>query len=378
MPEERKSIKDAQNAEEFMMGMVADNATETIEGGEIEDINAGAEDETLEETDVVTLENEPEETSDDNVVVSTDETEDTATTEEVTEEVELTEIEDWDTSDSDTDTVSTDDIKTDYSKLANELGITGGNENDIINGIKQLKDAGKEATDVMANVPDSLVKAIEISKQGGDYMDYLGVSSVDYSNIDGSQLYETQLAGIFTSEDGTFDREGYDEYLDTLPDKEIEIRGMQLKRGLINEQKVEQARITQEADTRKVEAERELKQAIDGTEKIRDFVLTPTHKRDMYKAIASGDVISELFYNETGKMDYNKVIKIYFDHKYGAKADEYLKQRITTATKKTFLKDLSNSNIENNSETLTETTVKKSKSGLDLYIAELKGEDTNE
>ena len=256
-----------------------------------------------------------------------------------------------------------------YAKIAKELGIEGTDESDVIVEIRGLRNASKEVADGLANVPVSLTKAIEIAKQGGDYLSYLGVSSIDYENVDGITLLETQLSGLFTNEEGKFDREGYDEYIESLSDKEIEIRGALLKKELIISQQNEQTKLTLEAETRRVEAERELKGVIEATTEIRGFKLGPSHKRDFYKTITSGDIIQEMFYTDN-KMDYNKVIKAYFDYKYGTKADTFLKQRITTAAKKTILKDLSNSNIENVAETLTDAKPEV-KSGIDRYMEEL-------
>jgi len=63
-----------------------------------------------------------------------------------------------------------------------------------------------------------------------------------------------------------------------------------------------------------------------------------------------------MFQGKDGNWDWKKVVKAYFNHLYGDKADGYMKQRITTKAKKEMLNKLSNVQVNPKPSDLPNTT----------------------
>jgi hypothetical protein len=124
------------------------------------------------------------------------------------------------------------------------------------------------------------------------------------------------------------------------------MRGSEIKQNLTAQQDTFKVNVEREAQAARLEADTNLKAALDTMQERRGMKLNGTHKKKLYDSISSGQMVQDLFYGKDGKMDYNKVAKIVFDATYGDKVDNFLKQRITTSTKKELLDRLSNKQIE--------------------------------
>lgn len=289
--------------------------------------------EEIEETPVIPEET-PVENPDEVIEEDTPAAEETPV-EEVEEEAELV-FDDWDVVEETEEPEVADSAVT----VLSDLGFEGLTVEQAKAKIKELQDA--EQVDPLAAVPDNLKKAIELAKQDGDWLQFLSINQVDYSSIDNDVLLANSLVPYFTDAEGNLDREGLDDYMDDMPEVDKNIRAKQLKSDLIRSQEMESQRIEAEAAQRRVEADRELKAALDRTEEIRGLKLKPAHKKKIYEGVSTGQMIQEMFFDKSGKMDMNKVIDHYFNHLYGKQADTYMKQRITSTTKKDMLHKLGN------------------------------------
>lgn len=270
-----------------------------------------------------------------------------APTEEVSKDTELKvdNFDEWD--ETNTEEVIEDKPKEfDYSNLAKDLGFESTTRDGIIAEVKAIKEEKAQSTELVAGLPDNLAKAIEIAQLDGDYLQYLGVTSVDYNKVDNMTLVQDQFTKYLTDANGNVDVEKLAEALEGLTDLDIEMRGNELKSQYIAQQEQFKNNVQREAQDAKLKADVELKSALAKTDNIRDLKLNGTHKKDLYDSISSGKMVQDLFYGSDGQMDYEKVVKVVFDAKYGDKVDKYLKQRITTATKKEMLDKLSNVQIK--------------------------------
>jgi len=288
----------------------------------------------------------------------------------VEEEIESTEpvvepediiIDEWDTTpviEAETNT------EVDYTALGTELGFEVTSKESLVTKVKELSE--QASIDPLARVPEQLKKAIDLAQKGGDYLRFLGVTDVDYSKIDDRTLLENDLAQHFQDETGVVDKEALQDYMESIDEVDLGIRAKQLKSQLIYAQAQESDKLQMEASQRQAVAEQDLKRVIKSVDEIRGFKLNPNHKKMLFDGISSGDMIAEMFYGKDGQLDFDKAVKIYFDYKYGDKANTVLRQRANTAAKKQVLKELGNVNVEVGADGLPDVTPKVRTSQDDL------------
>lgn len=200
--------------------------------------------------------------------------------------------------------------------------------------------------------PDNLKKAIEVYEKGGDFLDVLKINSVDYSKIDPIAIYESHI------QSNSLNPEEARAYLDGKSEVEKRIEGKRLQQQYINYQKQQESelmgKLEQEA-TRKVlarkEADERLKTTLDKVEDIAGLKLKPHHKADIFDAITTGRMQRELFFDsKSGDYDFNSMIETYFLKKNLPKIMDHLKRATETSTKRNFLKEITNAQIETPSE----------------------------
>lgn len=263
---------------------------------------------------------------------------------EPSEEGTETVFDDWDVTETPEAEVPEEAVNVDSSVVLKDLGLEGLTVDEAKNRIQQLKDA--EGVDPLSNLPENLKQAIKLAQNDGDWLQFLGVNAVDYNSIDDSVLLANSLAPYFTDAEGKIDKEGLEDYMEGMTEVDKQIRARQMKDELIAKQAAQSKQFEVEATQRRVEADRDLKAALDATEEIRGLKLKPNHKKKIYDGISTGDMIKEMFFDKQGKMDFNKVIDHYFNHLYGKQADTYLRQRITSSTKKDMLDKLGNVQVQ--------------------------------
>jgi hypothetical protein len=255
-------------------------------------------------------------------------------------------ISDWDALDSESlsDTKSN---EIDFKSIAGEIGIQAEGKDDFIAKINELKaKAEAEVENPIDSLPENLKKAIDVAKNDGDYMEYLGVTSVNYDAYPNEDIVKNHYANILRNADGTVDIAQVEMILDGMTEAEINVKGIELKNGLKIQQEQRARAIEAEAAQRRVEADKELRAALDGVTDHRGFKLTATHKKQMYEGITSGDIIKQMFHGRDGKMDWDKVINNYANFLYGERQVQFLKQQVASQTKKEVLNRLSNKSVE--------------------------------
>jgi hypothetical protein len=233
-------------------------------------------------------------------------------------------------------------ISFDYSKLGKSIGFENiTSEDQLISKVKSLQT-------LLDGAPDNLKKALELSKQGGDYLSYLGVHSVDYTSIDPVELFKSDLYNRVKMLNPNAPKEALDdqftEALGSLSPIQQRLEGLRLQQGFVDRQKHDAIRIEREAIERKVKADTHVKSSIDKMEEVRGFKLKPHHKAAMYEYITSGELQKDLFSNES--YNYEALAEIAFERKYGKKANDYLWKQAKKTTTKELVKELTNPQIE--------------------------------
>jgi hypothetical protein len=304
-------------------------------------------------------------------------------TPEVQEEVETpeaeaeetNEFEDWDWEDETEPT--TPEAVVDFTSVGKDLGVdTIKTKDDLVNYLSDLKTQLTEATKSketsFEDVPEHLKAAIELAKNGGDYLQFLKVKSVDYSKVDPVALYERDVENYFTNPStGEVDYDKVDSHLDSLPDTEKELRGLKLRNQLVQEQTYLATQLEQKATEQKIRNEQRLKEAIEKTDEVGGIKLKPDFKKKMFDDIQSGKAIKDMFHDANGTYDYNKVIDVYVKAKSYDKMKQILTQKVKTDTKLEVIKDLTNPEITKSIQQVDAGP--KAKDPMSDWIEQLKG-----
>jgi hypothetical protein len=290
--------------------------------------------EVLETTEEVVDESEPKE---DDTTVEQEAVKDGA-------EQESDVISDWDTPSEE----ATKSTEFDFTSLASEVGFEADSKEAFLRQIEEVK-AKAETPDVIATLPETLQKAIEIASQDGNYLDFLKVTSVNYDAVANLDIVTAHFNQLFTNANGMVDADSVELNMDSLTDAQIEAKGMELKAQYKGQQDQRASAIEAETTQNRAEADKQLKSVLDGLTEHRGFKYSPSHKKQLYDGITTGNMIAEMFHGNDGKMDMTKVVNSYSDFKFGEQQNKYLRQQIETKATKKVLDRISNKSIETKS-----------------------------
>lgn len=286
-------------------------------------------------------------------------------------------FDDWDaegtTSTSTVVTAPSDTVSPVLSELGKVLGIeklsTVEDAVKMISSIKAEAEKAKNGLDKSTIRPE-LQKAIELDQNGGDFYEYLKVTSVDYTKQDPTQLYEDYVIDRAADAQGNVDVDKVNEYLDSLSDMEKQIRGKELQNTLVREQARKVADIERETIMKKEKHDAELRAALGTLQEIDGFKVGDKHRRESFDWITSGKMMKDMFYKQDGSFDPVKAAKVAFRNLYYEKLDAYQKQKIKNATQRETFAELTNAQITTPSIP-TNATPNKSTNPIDLYIKSL-------
>lgn len=235
-----------------------------------------------------------------------------------------------------------------------------------IDGLKKNVEDLKSKT-IGEDVPKALVEAIEIAKQGGDYLSYLDIADIDYSKDDPVALFEDEVAELFVNPDGSFREEEYHEYIDSLTPTDKLMRGRQLQRELIMMQEQQKSQIKAKAAAAKAENLRKLESAIHGFNKVDNFDVTPKVKKQLFNELATGEFLTQLGISESGNHNWEKLLNTYFKARYFDAVQQFNTRNSLKDSKRAELNELSNSTVKKNQRIENPVNTVK-KTGLDLYL----------
>jgi len=287
------------------------------------------------------------------------------------------EVEEEDFSFEDWDQVEVDDeeeVKTesvDYSSIAKELGFDDVTDKDAftakISEMREQLNEFKSKSETFSEIPEDLKGAIDLYKKGGDYLSYLGVSSQDYTGYSNEDLVANSLAKHFTDSEGNLDKEALDEYISEMSEKDIKIRGAEIRERLTENQKNQKLQLERQAEQSRNEQKKQLKSALDKIEDVDGFKIGPAHKKQIYDKVMEGSMLKDLFYNKSGELDYSKVASVYFRELNRSKINKYLETKIKNATKKEVWRSTTNTQLDKPTSKPDVTSSQK-KSPMDVYF----------
>ncbi len=249
-----------------------------------------------------------------------------------------------------------------YKELAEDMGkalnLQPNSDSDIIlKEIESLKNRATSTDNIFAN--DSLRQANEIAKNGGDYLDYLGLANLNVDSTSDEELIRLKMQENGNSEEVINDY--LEENKDTTGQKKeaAEIRqSLKYTREQRTKELADQSKAS--ADQRNVqvqEANDNLRKTINEATEINGFNLDDDAKARILD-IATGTTtigdkkVSKLFayflYNEKGTLDPQKTFNTIAKAEYFDGITDYLKNEGKRDGKRELMDNLQNVEIDSN------------------------------
>jgi len=203
----------------------------------------------------------------------------------------------------------------DYAFLGKELGFEEvKNKEQFLERYK--KDVSKAKEDALEGIPDALKQAVSFAKEGGDYMALIDATSIDYDKVSNRELVESVNAKYFQDEDGNFDKEAFNDWLDSEGKAKTSMMADQIRGELKRDQSSKVNAIRDRAFKEKEKMNAELKVELDKIDAIGGVKLSSVQKETMYRDTVSGQAMEEMFY-ENGKISNKKLVPL--EYGFGAK-----------------------------------------------------------
>ncbi|HEY0749691.1 MAG TPA: hypothetical protein VGD26_00970 [Chitinophagaceae bacterium] len=253
------------------------------------------------------------------------------------------------------------------SELGSALGLEKvTSKEDILKAVSELSEKAKGPD--TSDIHPELLKAIELSKKGGDFYEYLKITSVDYSKADPVTLYEDYVIDQLTDANGNVNEDEVNDYLDNMKESEKRLKGIELQKRLVYEQQRKAAEIESEAIQRKEKQDIALKAALGNLQEIDGFKVSDSHRKEVFSWVTS-KMMKDLFYGPDGNLDPQKVAKVAFRNLYHDKLHAYQMNKIKHATARDIYADVTNQQIKTTSSSPNPTP----KKGYDIgdYIQSL-------
>lgn len=284
---------------------------------------------------------------------------------------------DWE--DEETDTPKSKE-EVSFSDLAKELGFDGvKNKDEVKAKIDSLRDEVKNLSsfkEYLDKIPSHLKDAVKIAVEGdGDYLSYLGITSVDYNKVDDATLLRHHYSDAFVDEQGNLDADSLDDYLDSLDDATKRIQVKKLRNELVAAQKYESDQKLKASLEAKEKNNAKLRDTLKSKSDIFGLKINDAVKDKIYSAVTGDRAMKEMFYDDKGQIDPNKVVDMYFFYKNQDKIMSLVKNRTKHETKKEIFEKQSNVTLKNKKPESYKSEEKKT--GLDLWLSQLKNQARN-
>ncbi len=232
----------------------------------------------------------------------------------------------------------------DYVKLSRELGFEGiKNKDQFLQ--KYNTDVAKAKEDALEGLPTTLQEAIKFSRDGGDFMAILDASSIDYDKVPNLELVEAKYQKYFKDENGSFDRESFEDWVAGEGKAKINMLADQIRtqEKQIQTAKIDSIKQKTAQDREKLNAE--LKSELDRIDSIGGVKLTQAQKDSMYRDTVSGLATEELFY-EGGKISNKKVAQNLFKVRMFDKAIQIAKTSAKNEGKRDVISRATNASVQ--------------------------------
>jgi len=272
----------------------------------------------------------------------------------------------------------TDDFVTKYKNEFSDLGLEGVNTSqDFVEKFKSLKqelEETKESTKtVFAN--DMIREANEIMKQGGDWLSYLGLSTLDYDSVPDVDLLSYELKSDFDT------KEELDEYIASLDETQIRLNAKRIRKDLKLQQDTQKQQIALQAQEHQRVYDENLRKAINGIDKVDRVKVKDQDRASIQKMLTTYNDKAKAtefqikhFLKPNGEPDFQKMVQSAYKLEMFDKVLEYATRSAKNSGKAAVIQNLSN--VERPKATnIAEATPRKALSTVESEVERLrKGE----
>lgn len=236
----------------------------------------------------------------------------------------------------------------DVSKAAEALGFEGVKTKDQLLD-KYKKDLERAKEDALEGIPDNLKEAVQFAKDGGDFMEMLDATAIDYDKVSNRDLVEAQVQKYFLDEDGKLDREALEDWFESEGKAKINMRADQIRNEQKRDQQVKIQMIKDKAQKERERLNSELKSELEKIDQIGGVKLSPSQKESMYRDTVSGQAMEELFY-ENGRISNKKLAQNLFKVRMFEKAIQVAKTSAKNDGKREVIAKATNAKVKRPSE----------------------------
>ncbi|MBU6390908.1 MAG: hypothetical protein KGJ87_08810 [Planctomycetota bacterium] len=230
----------------------------------------------------------------------------------------------------------------DFQTIAKELGFEAAKtKEDLLKAVSEVKIKAEAAQQNIDVLPEDLAKAVNIAKQGGNYLEYLKVSSVDWQKQDPVLLFENWAYNALAQKGKTV--EEIDDYLEKTSDLDKELRGLELQNQYTQIQQQQRLSIEAQAQAERQAFESSVQAALGKIDDVYGFKLSQSHKDGLLRDFTSKPIGRALLAQTGG--DLAQALTGLFNVKYGSKIDQFRKQQIKNAVKRDLLNEIQNPKI---------------------------------
>jgi len=272
----------------------------------------------------------------------------------------------------------TDDFVTKYKNEFSDLGLEGVNTSqDFVEKFKSLKqelEETKESTKtVFAN--DMIREANEIMKQGGDWLSYLGLSTLDYDSVPDVDLLSYELKSDFDT------KEELDEYIASLDETQIRLNAKRIRKDLKLQQDTQKQQVALQAQEHQRVYDENLRKAINGIDKVDRVKVKDQDRASIQKMLTTYNDKAKAtefqikhFLKPNGEPDFQKMVQSAYKLEMFDKVLEYATRSAKNSGKAAVIQNLSN--VERPKATnIAEATPRKALSTVESEVERLrKGE----
>jgi hypothetical protein len=271
-----------------------------------------------------------------------------------------------------------DDFVTKYKNEFADLGLEGVNSSqDFVEKFKSLKQELEETKESTKTVfaSDMIREANEIMKQGGDWLSYLGLSTLDYDSVPDVDLLSYELKSDFDT------KEELDEYIASLDETQIRLNAKRIRKDLKLQQEVQKQQVALQAQEHQRVYDDNLRKAINSIEKVDRVKVKDQDRASIQKMLTTYNDKAKAtefqikhFLKPNGEPDFQKMVQSAYKLEMFDKVLEYATRSAKNSGKAAVIQNLSN--VERPKATnIAEATPRKALSTVESEVERLrKGE----
>lgn len=274
--------------------------------------------------------------------------------------------------------VKPDDFVSKYRGTFEELGFDDiRSQDDFVTKFKQIKGELEEAKEssktVFAN--DLIREANEIMKQGGDWVNYLGIASYDYDAVPDVELLSYELMSDFDT------KEELNDYISSLDETQIRLNAKRIRKDLKMQQETQKQAIALKAQNQQKAYDESLRKAINSVDRVDRVVVKDHDKVRIEKMLTSYNDKAKAtefqikhFLKPNGEPDFPKMVQSAYKLEMFDKVLEYATRSAKNSGKASVIQNLSNVEKPTNTN-IVSTTPRKAMSIVESEVERLmKGE----